>query len=584
MEETKFDIIKTRYELALSVKSQWQNLWEKIATYVLSSKYQFATENPAEGMLLDSNIFDDTAGRACQTFMAAFLGALWPKGAETIKLTRPRNIPDTKEVKEYYETITDIATRYMDRPETGLTIAWQEFMLDQAAFGTSGMAIFENPDNEPQLPFYCRAYDIRTLAFLEGRNGFVDTIFLTEEKTVRQVVEEYGIDVVSEKTREKYNENKWLEKVKVVQAIMPRGALERNPDLAGSKDMPYASYHLEYNERLILKESGYPEKPIFVTRFSKATGETYGRSPAMMVLPSILQLNIMAEALDLTAEQMLDPTLLLRDGALFGSAVLDRSPGATNIINSTGPLAGNKPVETLYDGKELQFPLILMDQLRNNVEKGFYIDRLVNLGENTQRRTATEVELLHGLHGESVSPLYARQQLEAITPCVSRMLNILFQRGYLGVERGSALEREVAARGIEVIYMPEAVADAIKKGRDAYDVTFISPAWRIMNSEKYRALLAVTNELTQLAPIKPEVIDNIDMDELILAFVRHSGAPDMITRAKKMVEEIRKAREQLQSQQMQQSAEENASKANLNNANAQAALINAQKPNGMVGR
>jgi len=584
MSSPKIELILSRFDVAHNVKNQWTSIWTDIARYIHMRKYNFNVKNPAEGMVLNRQVFDSTAPKAMTSFVSAFLGALWPSGVKTFKLTRPFDIPETEEVKDYYEWATAMLTRFMDRPEAGLNTSLHEYMLDQASFGTSGVGMFENPGNY-MVPFYCRSFDIRVSSILEGRNGYVDTVYILEEKTVRQAVMEFGIDAMSEKIRDKYNQNKFTDKVEILWAIEPRDPLERNPDMSGVRNMPYASYHIEREAKHIIRESGFDGMPIFFTRFSKAIGETYGRSPGMDALPDIWQINGMSEALNLATEQSLDPTLMIRDGALVGNGkVLNTSPGGIVVVSASGPFANVRPIEPLQDGKELQAPMLLKQELKQSIREAFFLDRLLDFMADSQRSTATEANIRNGLRGESLSPMYARQLVELFTPLITRAADICFRAGLLGVTEGSAAEAKLTQMGAPVRYLPGPVAQAIAEGRDVYDIEFVSPAKRIMDSEQLSGIFSTLQEATVIAGIKPEALDFLNADEALREVVRLSGAPSVLRVAEDKVSEIREARAKMQQQQMQISAQEQQSKAVLNQANANAAMINASKPNGLVNR
>ncbi|GAJ24327.1 unnamed protein product, partial [marine sediment metagenome] len=186
----------------------------------------------------------------------------------------------------------------------GLTVALTEYMKDQGSFGTSGIATFENPKGP--LPIRYKAWDVKTMNIDENQDGFVDTIYNEIELNPRKAVLEYGINNVSAKTRDLFNSGKTAA-IKILHAIEPR--LDADPLKFGNKDMPIASIHIEVVGEKILRESGFEEMPVLVSRFSKALGEIYGRSPGMAALSDIIELNAIWEAVTLAIEKNLDPPL-----------------------------------------------------------------------------------------------------------------------------------------------------------------------------------------------------------------------------------------------------------------------------------
>jgi len=71
-------------------------------------------------------------------------------------------------------------------------------------------------------------------------------------------------------------------------------------------------------ERVVLDEEGYQTFPYAISRYVVAPGELYGRSPAMLVLPSLKVLNEEKKTVLKQGQRVVDPVLLaLSLGASF---------------------------------------------------------------------------------------------------------------------------------------------------------------------------------------------------------------------------------------------------------------------------
>lgn len=528
-----------RYLAMKTEKQNWLALYELCAEYVMSRKQGFTT-TPVKGGVQTENVFDDTAPNSNSLMAAALIGSMWPNGAKSFRIAMPFGMEvkegETDDVKKYYEFVTKRMAEYMDNPKCGLATALEEYMLDQGAFGISGIMIDEQED-DLEVPLAYRAVDAKALHIDEGKNGFVNTIFVEREYGVRQLVEEYGYENISSKWRAEFDKGECTSKVKVLHAIEPR--MDADPYGYGNKNMPIASIHIDLQTEKIMRETGFLELPVAVTRFWKAMGEKYGRCPAMQALPSILEANSLGEAWILAVEKTLDPTLLVLDDGSMGGGQIDTSPGGLVVVSVSGRIgAGVKPVEPLFLVGDLQWTAARRTELIEIIKNHFFIDRLMDLN-NEQRMTLGEANLRDGLRGQTLNPTYSRQFGEQFVPLIETTFNKLRRRGLLGVLEGSKEEQALLEAGIEPTYIPEQVARRMLSGQEVYKIEFISPAARIMHSEELKGIehLLITTEKAMV--MDPSAVDNIDFDFTLRRTQELDGAPREMIRSLERLQKIR---------------------------------------------
>ena len=519
-------------------KQPWLTHYQLIGEVILTRKQNF-TEVNQPGAFLTRELFDNTAIKANNVMASALIGALWPNGAKTFSLLPADGIPDSTEVKDYFVKISTIMTNIMDDSRSGLTVALNEYMNDQGSFGTSGIGIFENPKGP--LPIRYVAWDVKHMNIDENENRIIDTIYNVREMTVRQVVLEYGLENVSKKIRDSFNNSKQLDKVKVLHAIEPR--MEADPFKFGNKDMPVASIHIELGSEKILRESGFEEMPVPVSRFAKALGEVYGRSPGMAALPDILELNVVWEAVTLAVEKMLDPPLgVLSDGDL-GGAVIDTSAGAINVFNVSGRAGQQQPIFPLFTVGELKAVDPLLEKLTKSITDHFFIDRLLDLNNET-RMTLGEAQIRNELRAMSLGSIFSRQEAEMFTPLINRTFNLLLKQGELGVMPNSKEAAALVKAGEEFGLIPEAIARRMLAGKDVFKIKYVSPAKRAMEAESVQGTLASWNFTATVAAMVPDVIDNFKMDDMIKRVARVTGVDEADIQDLESVKKIREARSQ----------------------------------------
>lgn len=543
MASSKIENIFARYDQMKSEKQLWNDHYQLLGEFIMTRKQQFTTVlHPGE--FLSREIFDNTAQTSNNTMASTLLGLLWPNSSKSFKIKRPTTIPDNDNTKKYYEFATSQMAKFMDNSKAGLVTSLSEYMLDQGVFGTSGIGIFEGDDME--TPVYYTAWDVKTMHIDENARGFVDTIYNEEERTVRQAAQEYGRENLSAALREKLDNNKGNEKIKILHVIEPRE--DADPTKSGNRNMPFISIHIEIKTKKILRERGFEEMPVAVTRFIKAMREKYGRSPGMFALPWIIELNAVREAVTIAAEKQLDPPLAVLDDGRLGGGDIDTSAGAINVFNVSGRITNEKPIFPLFTVGEFRSVQDLIANLTEVITQSFFIDRLLDLNNETEM-TAFETSVRNRIRGDALKALFVRQEVELFNPLIERTFNILLKKGLLGVKEGSPEEAELIANGITPEYIPEEVVEAMEQGRNVYDINYITPAKRMMQSEEVQAIFTNFEFLTGASGLMPELLDNIDPDEVERTLADLLGVPTRIIRSLDATKKLRAARATMAQQQ-----------------------------------
>lgn len=555
----KVERVLERHRKLKDLRQPWLNTWQLVGEYVMTRKQDFVnTVMPGE--LLTGKIFDSTAPNANHLMTSLLIGTLWPNGAKTFSIEPPDSMPpeeaDSDEVKKYYEHVTRSVIRAMENSRAGWLTSFEEYMLDQGAFGVSGIGVYENndPQTEYSMPVTFQAHDAKKVCIAEGKDGFVDTVYIEYEYTIRQLVQEFGVDNISQYSRDMFNQEKYEEKVKVLHAVEPRMNEARRP--LGNQGMPVASLHIEIDKRKMLRESGYQSMPIFITRFWKTMGEVYGRSPGMEGMPDIIEANLFREASIIATEKYLDPPLWINDEA---DGEFDNSPGALNFRRQSGRVAdhGRPPVEQIVTTTELNSTYKRITELREIIRNNFFIDRLSDLN-NEERMTLGEAQIRNELRGYSLGTIYSRQMAEMLSRVIERVFEIMFGKGMLGVAENSQRHIAILSQGGDAVVIPEAVRKRMVEGEEVYRINYVSPAARVMKSEELAGIQRTLAAAAEIAAIDPGVLDTLDLDQAMREIQQLTGAPSSVVRDMETVRKIREAKQQqaetmaqLQAQHMQ---------------------------------
>lgn len=541
------DYVK-RYEELNTAKQPWKSLYQRLGEVFLTRKANF-TRTITPGEFLGEDLYDNSGQFAAMLCASVLFSLTWPDTTRAFRIKPVRRLANIPGIEELFRFWNEELQSAFDNPRAGFRINMSEFFNEYVIFGTSGIGIFDGPENDASLPFIFSTWDLKNLCISENYQGFVDTIYHEEEYTVAQLVQEYGIGAVHGNVRKSYNDGKYDDKITVLKVIEPRKLTPSDYKQDGSLkegvlSLPYRSVYIDMTNNHIMKESGFNEFPIAVGRMFKMQNEVFGRSCGMMALPDAETLNAITESILKAAEKQLDPPLAVLDDGRLGGGVVDTSAGGLTVFNASGRISSDKIVFPIYTVGELQSAKEQQEMYKQAVSQAFFLDRLLDFNNQVQM-TAYETSIRNRMRGESLASIFARLETEVYTPLIERAFNILFRKGMLGVVHTNFSDKLKTLwdriLGRDPIVIPEPVLKAINAGLDVFEIEYISPAKRFMQTEKLQGYLNVAEFIAKVGPAMPDVIDIIDDDKLVRGVAEYNGVGDEILRTKDEVEEIRKA-------------------------------------------
>ena len=352
--------------------------------------------------------------------------------------------------------------------------------------------------------------------------GEVDTCFRWYADTLRNIVEFFGLENVSETMQEDYKlESHWNDKHEILMCVYPRK--EYNSKYKDSKNMPYACVYMDLKETHILLESGYNEFPFAVFEWERISGFAYSNSPTIDALADIKALNIIKRSSLMIAQQSAEPSMIATEDVRD----IDLSPrGVTYLPTKDSILQAAKIGEN--------YPITLQElaNYEQAVKDWYYVDYFLALQERTGQMTATEVMELQGEKAATLSTFIVSLN-EFLSNVITRSFNLLMRAGML----------------------PE-IPYGLMKQNAIIKIDFTGPL--AQNQKKYHQMGGTLQALNAVGPIMqmfPNAGDYIDGDALMKSTAEGMGLPQNIIREDDDVQKIRedraKAQAEAQAQQQQ---------------------------------
>lgn len=426
--------LKERYDglKSASERVNCESHWQEVAELVSPRKIDFVgIRTPGEKKM--NRVYDSTGIHANEMLAAGLHGMATNPASKWFSLRLVAGNVDNTDgtqtpineapaVQKYLSDVEEKMWAKLYQPGTNFTTTLHEAYLDLGAFGTAVIYIGQRDDNG--LLFESRP--LAECVISENVDGRVDTLMRCTSYTVRQMMQmdRKGIWKVSDDVKKKYADKLYDETVKVIHSVHPREDHEREYGKKDKKNLPFASVYFEHESCHLLEESGFPEFPYLVPRWSRYAAEVYGRGPAMTALPDIKML----QAMELTKIKLLqkaaDPPMGIRDDSLIGQA--RTVPGGLMYFR------GN-PSDSVF-----QMPVrlegiqaMMTDQvaLRERILRTFFAD-IMRMTDRANM-TATEVMQRTSEQMRLFGPLIGRLETEMLGPLVDRVFGILSRIGEL---------------------------------------------------------------------------------------------------------------------------------------------------------
>lgn len=475
----------------------WWVHWRELAEYFLPRRYKwFITPNQMNrGSPINQAILDST-GCICARNLAS--GLVSGKSSPTSQWLKLR-------IGTFDSTMTSPISLWLAECERILYMIFAEsnfynsiavFYYDLVIFGTASMLIYEDYDNvinciNPCLGEYYVDVDSKQRP---------TTLYREFTYSVNQVVDEFGIDNVSDSVKRLYDDPTGAGRSR---EIVVGHAMEPNNDgnarkfgipeefafrevywEIGSATSPQATASYE---PCILRKNGFFEQPNITGRWDIVSNDPYGRSPGMDALPDQKQLQLETRRKAQAIDKMVNPPLVA--DVQLKNQPANLTPGGITYVQ--GFAANGKPgFSSVYDTK---FPVgdITQDlaEVKTRLSQIFFNDvlRVASQYETRSNVTALEWDLRKSESLVMLGPALERIDNECLKPIIERVFGIAARAGILPPPP------------------PEIQGQMI-------NIEFVSMLAKAQSAAKAGSIERVLSLAGNLVAVKPEVMDNIDTD------------------------------------------------------------------------
>lgn len=529
------DTLIKQYEELKAERGTWESMWEDIAELVMPRKSDIQTRR-TPGDKRTRKLFDSTALEANQRLAAAIGGTVTSPVIQWFHFDIPsvRGISELgkrpQAVDQWLHDVGTLMFRAMQSSNFNAEI--EEVYQDLTAFGTAALYVEPRPFvNDAFDGIQFKALHIGDYFIDEDFDGIVNRLFRLAHMSVSNIASRWGHQALSPELARVLEEDPH-KKFPILHAVFKR--LE--PINRVLNRFPIASVYIDLQHKALLHQAGFWEWPIPVARWSKVSGEKYGRGPGFTSLPDVQSLN-KAEELGLRAwARAIDPPLLARHDGVIGTP--DLRPARLNFVHDPSSDLIPFPQQT-----NMNLEVLKRDDKRNSIRRIFFMDQVQFIPERGKTPpTAAEIQARLNIMLQILGPTLSRLEFELLQPVIDRVFGIMMRSG------------AIPPPPPELLQLVQFIGGKI-------DVDFIGPIARAKRQSESASIQAAVGFAMQLAQAQPEVLDILNSDAIVRALTQIEGAPMTILRDQREVQQIRQARQQQMQQQMQLQALQEGGKA-----------------------
>lgn len=476
----------------INFEVHWQDCYEMIVP-----RKEDVISNRMQGDKRNDNLYDSTAIKSNQMLAATLSGMLTNTETRFFDLQFGDPVFDDDDlVKGWLQEVADRMFTVLN--STNFHTETHEVYIDLGAIGTS--CIYMGEHDEKIIHFNARA--MKEIVIDENNLGVVNYVGREFKWQARNIVEEFGEDNLPYEVLKAYKDGS-SDSWDILHVTEPKN---KDQESGKNKHFTYLSTYMLKEHAYILSESGYREFPYAVPRWTKTTGEKYGRGPGMDMLPDIRMLQAMKETTIKGAQKVVDPPLQVSDDSVIGQVRL--TPGGLTVVRP-----GSDPIKPLITNANVDFGFQNLEAERKSIKEGFYED-LSQLGTGPQM-TAEEVQQRTREKLQLMGPILARQHSEFLSPVIERTYAIMARRKMI-----PAAPAKIQGKSFHVKYS-----------------SLIARAQRMSEGQNLTRALSMATPLIQVIPA---TLDNVDGDKALKYIFDINGVPKKIMRTQREIDMKRK--------------------------------------------
>lgn len=442
-----------------------------------------------------------------QRLVSMLFGQLFNPGTKWMEFKTDDELTDLQ--KEDLDNLNKNYLKILNKNKTQLSVTLTSAISSSVIYG-SGFAV-RVLDLTGKL--YYKHIPLSQCYISTDYNGQVDTFFREFEMTAKQLIQEFGIEKVSDKVL-KIAEKKPETKVKVIHCITP------NLKVNKKKKENFEHCYIECETKHILDFKYIERNPVFRFLWARHADEKYGHGQGKLALSNIRRCTAIRRESTKSLEMANNPALFLGDDDMDYDT--DMAPG-DRFYGAFDEMTGQPKVQPFTGGSNPQAGLQAYQLELENLTDIFFVNDITQPVDST-RRTAYESNLIN------------QDRNRFIPQFINRMIPTLEQL----VEDGLISTIEVG-----LLDLPESLKEI------ELEAHFLSPMAKLFKLEDTVAIQNFLQSILPLAQVDERILAKYDLESIAELAREGYGAPQSIVKSDSQLEAEKQAIQAQQQQEVQ---------------------------------
>lgn len=518
MAETTKERLNKQFAQLESERQSFEPHWRELSDYINPRSSRFLTSEVNRNDRRNTRIIDSTGTMAARTLASGMMSGITSPARPWFRLATPDpEMMDYGPVKLWLETVQNRMNDMFNK--SNLYQSLPQLYGSLGTYSTGAMAVLDDDEDIIRtMPFPIGSYYLAN-----SPRGSVDTCFRKFSMTVRQLVQEFGLNNVSESVKGMWESGTYEKWVDVMHSVYPN--IDRDTAKLDSKNKPFKSVYYEVggDGDKLLRESGFDEFPIMAPRWEVNGEDVYGSScPGMLALGPVKALQLLQKRKSQLIDKATNPPMV--GPASLKNQRVSLLPGDITYIDQITGQDGFRPAY-LVNPSTSDLVADIQDT-RQTINSAYFVDLFMML-QNINTRSMP-VEAVIEMKEEKLlmlGPVLERLNDECLNPLIDRAFSMMVRKNMLppppDVMEGMPLK-----------------------------VEYISVMAQAQKSIGLSSLASTVGFIGQLAALgKTEALDKLNADQAIDAFADMSGVSPTVIVPQDQVEQDRQERAQQQQQQ-----------------------------------
>ena len=517
-----------------SERVTWEARWVEILEHLFPdlARYLAGETEGGRGDISYSKIFDGSPSLACETFGEGVSAVMTHPAQKWMAIEHELPmLSERPDIEEWQEECSDLMLKALNRGNIYecLTQSYKEM----GAIGNAAALLDEHPK------YFIHGHNFAPGEYYLGTNrwGRVDTCYRKFKLSVAQMVQQFGLNAVSQTIRDAWKANRRREEFVVVHAIEPvnadpmKGVDDRIPTGAQWRSVYYErgakGGELGERDAGLLDVSGYYENPVMTMRLDVSSTSVYGVGRGNVALGDMKALMWWTAKLERAAEMEVDPPTLESTGNTARLSPLSTAPGARNKYNenATGKPSAGRLFESRFDPEQARARIY---ELSERIDKIFYRDAFQKFSD---MKTSADLRLpqIAEISAEKLLRMASTTQrvIPGLNVLIDRLFGIMARRGELPEP-----PEDIQGDELNIVYQ-SMIAKAQRESG-------------VANLERFGGFVG---QLAQsLGTMDP--VDKFNSDEAIERYADHLGVSPKTVRSNDEAGKIRQQRAAAQAAQL----------------------------------